>query len=86
MEKEKIFHRDIKSENIMIQNGLFKLTDLGFARIVDYDTKNPLENTVMLTFLGTLNYSAPQILNQRSYVPSKSDIWSLGIIVYILLY
>jgi len=76
-----IVHRDIKPENILIttdcENGIIKLADFGFAKKISDLT----ESEVML---GTPAYIAPEILNGRPYGP-EVDIWSLGVICYILL-
>ena len=54
-----------------------KLTDFGFACVMDPQQKMTLS-------LGSPLYMAPEVINSRSYT-SKVDIWSLGVITYILL-
>lgn len=80
-----IIYRDLKLENIMVdieegkdgQSDLTcKITDFGFACMMDPARKKTLS-------LGTPLYMAPEVLN-RSY-DKKCDIWSLGVITYILL-
>ncbi|KAM3143147.1 hypothetical protein pb186bvf_004733 [Paramecium bursaria] len=71
-------HRDIKPENILIKNKIFKLADFGLAgKIPD---KNYFQAQV-----GTPIYMAPQIL-QRSPYTLKSDIWSLGLVFYEMVF
>ncbi len=79
----KLIHRDLKPENIMIEsidseNGFYniKLIDFGTAKIKQND-KN--ENKV----LGSCYYIAPEVLNKK--YNEKCDIWSCGVILYILL-
>lgn len=81
-----IVHRDLKLENIMVdvvagENGeanlICKVTDFGFACMMDPKKKINLS-------LGSPIYMAPEVIKQRFY-NSKVDIWSLGVIAYIIL-
>ena len=73
-----ILHRDIKPQNILIDNNVVKICDFGFAR----DLKN---NDLLNTFCGSPLYMAPEILKLGEYT-DKSDIWSLGVIIYEILF
>ena len=75
-----IVHRDIKPENILYdkQSDRLVLTDFGLAHIV-------LPNTKLVDTCGTLDYVAPEIINHQGY-GCESDIWSLGIILYLVYY
>lgn len=78
LHSQKRIHRDIKSDNILInQQGEIKVGDLGFA--TQLDRKRQLRNT----FAGTLLWMPPEILSQQSY-GLKIDVWSLGIVAYEL--
>lgn len=72
----KILHRDLKSQNIFLtQNGLVKLGDFGIAKCL----KNTVEKAK--TVVGTPYYLSPEIVQNKPY-SFKSDIWSLGILLY----
>ncbi|XP_027896377.1 serine/threonine-protein kinase Nek2 isoform X2 [Xiphophorus couchianus] len=73
-----VLHRDLKPANIFLdikQN--VKLGDFGLARILNHDT------SFAKTFVGTPYYMSPEQINGMSY-NEKSDIWSLGCLLYEL--
>lgn len=78
--KNGIIHRDLKPANILVQDGVFKLTDFGFAKKVD-----DFEEQMMVSLVGTPLYMSPQILKRQKYT-SKCDVWSMGLILYEMLY
>jgi serine/threonine protein kinase len=74
-----ILHRDLKPQNILISDTyIIKITDFGFAR---YFTKDSMIETVC----GSPLYMAPEIMSKNCYT-IKSDLWSIGIIIYEMLY
>lgn len=74
-----IAHRDLKPENILLDAALnVKLADFGFSNEV-------VENEMMKTQCGSPCYTAPEIIAGRTYEGTCADIWSLGIILYIML-
>lgn len=75
-----IAHRDLKPENLLYTspaaNGVLKLTDFGFAK--ETFTKDTLQTPCYTPY-----YVAPEVLGPEKYDKS-CDIWSLGVIMYIL--
>jgi NIMA (never in mitosis gene a)-related kinase len=72
----KILHRDIKSQNIFLtKNGLVKLGDFGIAKCLNMTIDKAK------TIVGTPYYLSPEIVQNRPY-SFKSDIWSLGVLLY----
>lgn len=87
-EKEQVVHRDLKPENILMvshdDDVSIKLTDFGLAKTID-------EQRGLQTFCGTPQYFAPEVLsrqytvNGRGRYGKQADLWSVGVIMYILL-
>ncbi|KAF9896842.1 hypothetical protein BX616_006656 [Lobosporangium transversale] len=76
-----ICHRDIKDENIVIDNDfVVKLIDFGSAVII------PPQGKVFDRFYGTINYASPEILKGEKYRAESAEIWSMGILLYTILY
>jgi calcium/calmodulin-dependent protein kinase I len=76
-----IAHRDLKPENLLLKSGdddsSIKIADFGFADITYNDDDLVLP-------CGTPNYAAPEILQGQNY-GRQVDVWSIGVITYILL-
>eukprot|EP00906_Rhabdomonas_costata_P000138 RCo000189 len=74
-----ICHRDLKPENILLdEHGTIKLADFGLAAIMIRD--RPLE-----TRCGSMQYASPELLKKPSkYDGTKADVWSLGVVFYVL--
>ena len=76
-----IMHRDLKLENILLKNGIVKISDFGMANLVEMkDTKKKI-----VSKKGNPLYVAPEIFYNEK-VDEKCDVWSLGIIFYELIY
>merc|ERR1719361_1224383 len=74
-----IVHRDLKCENVLLsKKNQVKLADFGFARKL---TPTDLSKT----FCGSAAYAAPELLQGIPYVGTLADIWSLGVILYIMV-
>lgn len=79
--KNHIIHRDVKPQNILItEDGVPKLADFGIAKAVNASTLVGATGTVM----GSVHYFSPEQA-RGGYVDEKSDIYSLGIVLYELL-
>ncbi len=76
-------HRDIKVKNILLTHKFKpKLTDFSYSKVEDLkNSKKDLSRT----YCGSLPYLTPEILQMQSYDPLVSDIWSLGITLYVML-
>ena len=80
-----IVHRDLKPENVLLESKQnseilersVKIIDFGFAAF--YDSSNPFVKA-----FGSPYYAAPEVYDNKGY-DQKCDIWSIGIIMYILL-
>jgi serine/threonine protein kinase len=72
-------HRDLKPENILIDSrGRVKICDLGLARAGGSDG-------MMSTICGTIPYTPPEIVQGLPYDGAKVDIWSLGILIFVMV-
>lgn len=77
-------HRDLKLENILLSDTkktTVKLTDFGFVREF-----NPLKRQFLSTVCGTTVYMAPELIKNETYSGFAIDIWSLGVILFTMLY
>ena len=78
LHKNRIIHRDLKPENLLINhNNILKLCDFGWSVY--------LNNNKRITFCGTVEYMAPEIVKNESYDYSI-DVWSLGVLLYELIH
>ena len=79
-----VIHRDLKPENILIETQQEKLKEFFHIKIIDFGTCEILQRNKMLKEqIGTSFYIAPEVL-KNSY-NEKCDLWSCGVILYILL-
>ena len=79
MNEKNIVHRDLKLANILVSKDfVIKLADFGFAKFVE-------NNLLLQSYCGTPITMAPEILKRKQY-NQKCDIWSLGIIIYRMLF
>lgn len=80
----RVAHRDLKPENVVFctdpetQEEVVKVTDFGLCN-------NFTDDMMMETFCGSMVYSPPEVLLQEPYSGPKADIWSLGIMLYMIV-
>lgn len=78
-----VAHRDLKCENLLLDIHLhLKVCDFGFSKRLSY-----ADGRMMLskTFCGTSSYASPEILKGFPYNPKVSDVWSMGVVLYMML-
>ncbi|XP_060216651.1 CBL-interacting serine/threonine-protein kinase 11-like isoform X2 [Lycium barbarum] len=76
-----VYHRDLKPENLLVdENGDLKVSDFGLSALTDQVQQDGLLHTLC----GTPAYVAPEILTKKGYDGEKVDIWSCGIILFVL--
>ncbi|KAI5182207.1 Serine/Threonine-Protein Kinase Sik1 [Manis pentadactyla] len=74
-----IVHRDLKTENLLLDGNMdIKLADFGFGNF--YKSGEPLS-----TWCGSPPYAAPEVFEGKEYEGPQLDIWSLGVVLYVLV-
>nr|AOF42829.1 CBL-interacting protein kinase 2 [Triticum aestivum] len=77
-----VYHRDLKPENLLLdENSNLKVSDFGLSTISECRRLDGL----LHTSCGTPAYVAPEVINRKGYDGAKADIWSCGVILFVLL-
>ncbi|KAF6163893.1 hypothetical protein GIB67_024748 [Kingdonia uniflora] len=77
-----VYHRDLKPENLLLDmNGNLKVSDFGLSAL----SQQVRDDGLLHTTCGTPNYVAPEVLNDRGYDGTTADLWSCGVILFVLL-
>ncbi|KAJ0247061.1 Protein kinase domain-containing protein [Hirschfeldia incana] len=77
-----VYHRDIKPENLLLDEmGNLKVSDFGLSAVSDQMRQDGLFHT----FCGTPAYVAPEVLARRGYDAAKVDVWSCGVVLFVLM-
>jgi len=89
--KKGVIHKDIKLENVMITtDGKVMLIDFGLCELVSCDDGNGNYNVSAQSMCsdwgGTIEYVAPEILIHTPFVPQLADVWSLGVLLYCVVF
>ncbi|XP_073022232.1 CBL-interacting serine/threonine-protein kinase 9-like isoform X3 [Primulina eburnea] len=75
-----VYHRDLKPENLLLDShGVLKVSDFGLSAF------SKQEDGLLHTACGTPNYVAPEVLNDKGYDGTTSDVWSCGVILFVLM-
>jgi 5'-AMP-activated protein kinase catalytic alpha subunit len=85
--KNNITHRDLKPENLLLnKDNIVKISDFGLANTQKATDSGRVSASLMLkTVCGTPNYVAPEVLMESGYNGFHADMWSSGVILYVML-
>uniref|UniRef100_A0A2R5LEX4 non-specific serine/threonine protein kinase n=1 Tax=Ornithodoros turicata TaxID=34597 RepID=A0A2R5LEX4_9ACAR len=75
----KVVHRDLKAENLLLDTNMnVKLADFGFSNFFS-------ANNHLTTWCGSPPYAAPEVFEGKRYIGPEIDVWSLGVVLYVLV-
>ncbi|TIB81684.1 Pkinase-domain-containing protein [Wallemia mellicola] len=77
--RHSIVHRDLKPENLLLDDfNMVKIADFGLSNIMT-------DGDFLKTSCGSPNYAAPEVISGKLYAGPEIDIWSCGVILYVML-
>ncbi|KAL3616233.1 CBL-interacting protein kinase [Castilleja foliolosa] len=77
-----VYHRDLKPENLLLdENGNLKVSDFGLSALAESRRADGLLHTTC----GTPAYVAPEVLERKGYNGTAADVWSCGIVLFVML-
>lgn len=76
-----VYHRDLKPENVLLDEcETIRISDFGLSAL----TESKWRDGLLHTACGTPAYVAPEVLNRKGYSGAKADVWSCGVILFVL--
>ncbi|KAG8371557.1 hypothetical protein BUALT_Bualt13G0100400 [Buddleja alternifolia] len=76
-----VYHRDLKPENLLLDENMdLKVSDFGLSALTDHVRSDGMLHTLC----GTPAYVAPEILAKRGYDGARIDVWSCGVVLFVL--
>jgi 5'-AMP-activated protein kinase catalytic alpha subunit len=76
-----VYHRDLKPENLLMDEyETLRVSDFGLSAL----TESKWQDGLLHTACGTPAYVAPEVLSRKGYSGAKADVWSCGVILYVL--
>ncbi|XP_045532703.1 serine/threonine-protein kinase SIK2-like isoform X3 [Pieris brassicae] len=77
--ERRIVHRDLKAENLLLDANMnIKIADFGFSNYY-------AQGELLATWCGSPPYAAPEVFEGKRYTGPEIDIWSLGVVLYVLV-
>ncbi|GAB2291106.1 CBL-interacting serine/threonine-protein kinase 9 [Dionaea muscipula] len=77
-----VYHRDLKPENLLLDSyDVLKVSDFGLSAF----SQQVREDGLLHTACGTPNYVAPEVLTDKGYDGTSADVWSCGVILFVLM-
>ncbi|XP_062202270.1 CBL-interacting protein kinase 15-like [Phragmites australis] len=77
-----VYHRDLKPENLLLdENENLKVSDFGLSAL----SESKRQDGLLHTSCGTPAYVAPEVISKTGYDGAKSDIWSCGVVLFVLV-
>jgi len=80
MQKKEVLHRDIKDENILLNEKTNQIKIIDFGCATEFDPEKKYQS-----FSGTPEFFPPEVFKEKNYFGESMTVWSLGTLLYVLL-